>query len=477
MDNKIIIIVLIIYLCLSTSIALWQSRKIRNAKQLRVSRLSVWQAATFLTGFTLGGAGTYGVAGDTVKFGMTYLVWFPLSVVFGWWVTGWLFAKAYYHRGGETIPSILSSRFDHRTSVASSISSMLYAFFVMLLEIYTLAIIIRTILPEMTMPQAAFISLVVNVASVAFSGILGSATANVLHSGAMLVSFSIAAVLLWRAVGGWHAAVNEVIAHFSSFAYGGISRSAWLSAFGMGWGIIGQILVGKAGRLGGISVVSNIAASCKSENDAVSAFWLAGILSGLPPLLSSAIGVFAAALLGNHMSDTPFYSMMSMAVAEISPLAAGFLLAAVTGAIISAFGPVAIVFSSVLIEDILKPAFRIPETLERILFPGIIIIMSIISAVYAVLHGIQDLLPFLYTTAFPCTVPITVVTFFGLFSSKSSNQSAFLSIIIGVAAAIIWGNGLHNPWGVPNMLIALLIPFLIMTLDLLIQTRMIKKNG
>ena len=56
------------YLVLTTLVGLYQSQKVKKTQQFTVSRMSLWQAATFLAGFTLGGGATYGVAGDTIKF-------------------------------------------------------------------------------------------------------------------------------------------------------------------------------------------------------------------------------------------------------------------------------------------------------------------------------------------------------------------------------------------------------------------------
>lgn len=453
------------YLIFTTLVGLFQSRKVKKTQQFTVSRMSLWQAATFLAGFTLGGGATYGVAGDTIKFGLTYLAWFPLSLAMGWWITGLLFARRYYRLGGITIPALLEKRFDGRVRLACSLSTMLYAVFIILLEIYTLAIIVHTLLPSLTFAQATLISLFVSVTSVAFSGILGASATNLIYHAVITITFTIALIAMWSHVGGWNTAIGQVLDVLPDIAKPGIDPRAWLSVTGLGWGVCGQLLLGKAGRLGGISVVSHLAASCKNEKEAVRAFWLAGLFSGIPPLLSSMLGVYTAAFLGTKLVGLPAYESIGLAIGMINPVLAAFLLAAVAAAILSAYGPTTVVLASVFVDDIVIPRVSLTGKTQRMLYTGIIILVSILSAIYVAVVGIKDILPFLYSTAFPTTAPITVVTLFALYSKKAGQRAAFWAVTLGVIIALAWGIIFNNPFGIPNIFIAFLIPIVIMVVD------------
>ncbi len=432
--------------------------------------MSLWQAVTFLAGFTLGGGATYGVAGDTIKFGLTYLAWFPLSLALGWWITGLLFARRYFRLGGVTVPALLEKRYDQRVRLVCSLSTMVYAVFIILLETYTLAIIVETLVPSLTIAQATLVSLIVSVTSVAFSGILGASTTNLIHYGVITTTFTIALVALWKHVGGWNAAIDQVLEVLPNIANPGIDSHSWLSIIGLGWGVCGQLLLGKAGRLGGISVVSHLSASCKDEGEAVRAFWLAGFLSGIPPLLSSLLGVFTAAFLGTHMASLQAYESIGLAVGTINPILGAFLLAGVAAAILSAYGPTAVLLASVFVDDIVKQSYSTSEKVERMLYTGIICLVSIFSAIYVALVGIKDILPFLYKTAFPTTAPITIVTFFALYTKKAGSRAAFWAVVLGVSIALLWGLALNDPFGIPNIYIAFIIPIGIMTFDVLRKT-------
>ncbi len=429
--------------------------------------MSLWQAATFLAGFTLGGGATYGVAGDTIKFGLTYLAWFPLSLAMGWWITGLVFARRYYRLGGITVPTLLEKRYDGRVRLICSLSTMVYAVFIILLEVYSLSIIVQTLAPGLTTLQATLISLAVSVTSVAFSGILGASATNLIHTGVITTTFTIALIVLWRHVGGWSAAINQVQAILPDIASPGVDGRVWLSVTGLGWGVCGQLLLGKAGRLGGISVVSHLSASCESESKARNAFWLAGFLSGVPPLLSSLLGVFTAAFLGTQMAGLPAYQSIGLAVEKINPALGAFLLAGVAAAILSAYGPTAVVLASVFVDDIVKKATPISEKTARGLYTGIIFLVSILSAIYVATVGIKDILPFLYSTAFPTTAPLTIVTFFALYTKKAGSRAAFWAVLLGVTVSLLWGLAFNNPFGIPNIYIAFLIPIVIMTFDVL----------
>ena len=164
--NIIVLTIVIVYIFGTTFIGLWQSRKVKQAKDFANSKLSVWKAGTFLAGLTLGGGATYGIAGDSVKFGFTYLVWYPLALLLGWWLTGLILARKYYRSEGKTVPALLEDRFGKNTHIASSISTMIYSVFIMVLELYALSLIARAIFPTMPVVYAVLISVAVCILSV-----------------------------------------------------------------------------------------------------------------------------------------------------------------------------------------------------------------------------------------------------------------------------------------------------------------------
>jgi solute:Na+ symporter, SSS family len=461
------IFIIAAYLVITSLYGFAQTKKINHHHDHSISKMSIWSVATFLAGYTLGGGATYGVAGDTIKFGLTYMLWFPLSVSLGWIITGLVFARPYYRLKGVTVPTFLAERFDESTRLVTSIATLLYAIFVVLLEIYTLAVIIRALAPGLSMLAATVISLMINISSISFSGILGANSNNLVHTIMIYGSFSLALAVLWHAVGGWDVAITKVVANLPQLASNGVNKTIWLSSIGMGWGVAGQLLMGKAGRLGGISIVSNIAASCKSEKEAVKAFLLAGVISGIPPLLSSAVGIFSAALIGQKFSDMPVYSAIALAITQLNPIVGGLLLAAVVAAILSAFGPTSMVLSSVMVEDVFIHFFSLNNLQKKRLYPIVTIVVSIFCAIFVGFVGIQDILPFLYTTAFPCTVPITVAVGFVLYTDKVHKRSAFWAITLGVTGALVWGLVLGNPFGIPNMYVAYFIPLVVMILGML----------
>lgn len=450
------------YLAITSALGILQSRKLKEAKEFAVSKMPPILAATFLAGFTLGGASTYGVAGDTIKYGLTYLFWFPLSVGLGWWVTGLLFARPYFRLKGITLPTLLGQRFDTRTQLASSISMLLYTTFVIVIEIYTLSMVIRAIAPEISMFWAVAISVVSSVGTVAFSGIMGASITNLIHSAMMIVAFGLVYITLWREVGGWNSAIEQIVEILPQIAKPGITKEVWLSPVGLGWGAVGQILLAKSGRLGGISAVSNLAASCESEKKALKAFGLAGIISAIPPFLACSVGVFTAAYLGPNFGDVPVYSSIGYAASLLSPVLAGIFLAAIAAAILSTFSPLAVAFSSVVIEDFVKRRVQLSERAQRVLYPASIILISILCAIYILTQGITDIMPFVFMTAFPSTIPNTVTAYFGITYNWVNSKSAFWAITLGISISLFWGMVLDNPFGIPNILVALIVPLTVM---------------
>ena len=478
MTSQIIIFLIVgLYLFLTTLLGFIQTRKVNTAKDFVVSKISPFLAATYLAGFTLGGVSTYGVAGDTIKFGFTYLIWFPISMGLGWWITGLLFAGPYYRMKGITLPSLIGKRFSERTRLASLASLLVYSIFVIVVELYTLATIIKSIAPAMPMNVAVWISLITCVGTVAFSGILGASVTNMIHSATMVIAFGLVYIAMSKVVGGWDTAIQTMPIVLPKIAGDNTDFRMWLSPIGMGWGVVGQIFLAKTTRLGGISTVSNLAASCRSEKDARKAFWLGGILSAIPPFIACSVGILTAAYLGPRIAEMPIYSAIGYAVSEVNPVIAGIFLSAILAAVISTFSPLAISFAHIFVEDMLGKVFSLSERQQKTIYPLSIISISAICAWYVSSFGIENIMPFVFSTAFPCTIPNTIVLIFGLYSQRSSDLAAFLSIALGVPVSLAWALVFNDPFGIPNIYVAFLIPVLVMGADWLLQTFVPGRNA
>lgn len=462
------IIIVVGYLILTSLYGVWLSKNLKSSEGYSKVKLNKWQAAAFLAGFSLGGAATYGFAGDAIQFGYTYLFWFPFSVLIGWIVTSFLFAKPYYRLGGLTVPSYLKQRFGERTQLAASISMLFFSFFIVVLEIYALAVVIQSLFPAFSITTTYILSLIVNCSGGIFAGLEGSSKTNLVHSATMFFAFIFSVFVLWNRVGGWNNAVNTILAMQPPIISSSLNKTLWASINGMGVGVIGQLMLGKLGRLGGVSTISNIAASCESEDDALFAFLMGGTISVVPVLFSGLLGILAAAKMGNELQGLPIYISLGITLQEISPIMAGLLLAAVSAAIISSFGPLSLAFSTVFIEDILKIK-DIKDSIKRFLHPLIIISICVLAIIYIQFFKIESLLPFLYKTAFPCTVPITLVTFFGLYSKRISKQASFWAIALSLPTSLIWTFVFNNPFNIPNLIISYVISLSVIGIDYFIR--------
>jgi len=463
-------VVVLMYLVGTFVYGLQQSQRGGAEPTFSPSRMSIWEAASLLAGFTLGSSATYGIAGDAARYGLTYLVWFPLSILAGWCVTGLLFARPFHRLGNITVPELMQSRFDSRTCLAATVSTLFYAFFVMLLQIYTLALIIQAVLPQLSTVQVTTISFIVCAGSVTFTGILGTIRMNLVHAVVMVLAFAVALGILWLRVGGLTTAFLAMQTKLSLMSGHSPSYTRWLSLTGMGWGIIVQFMIGKAGRLGGISLVANVAASSDTEKSAMASFGLAGILGAVPPLLAGGVGILTIVCFGLPSDNQPVYTSIGLGLSQISPLLAGFLMAAIAAGLVATYGSNAICFASLLVKDVLQRYWRVGERTERTIYPAIITTVSAVCALYVAFHSLGDILPFLYSTALPCTTPITVACLFALRSRRSSATAAFWAIGSGLFAALFWGLVLNNPFGVPNMVFSFVVPSLVMGLDLTVAT-------
>jgi Na+/proline symporter len=128
-----------------------------------------------------------------------------------------------------------------------------------------------------------------------------------------------------------------------------------------------------------------------------------------------------------------------------------------------------VTFSSVFVEDIIKRFTSIPEKIEKVLYPASLIVIAILCTVYVVVVGIEHVMPFVFQTAFPCTIPNTLVALAGVRNKRTSPKAAFWAIILGVSVSLVWGLGLGDPFGLPNIYLAFFIPLLILAGDWLLS--------
>jgi Na+/pantothenate symporter len=145
---------------------------------------------------------------------------------------------------------------------------------------------------------------------------------------------------------------------------------------------------------------------------------------------------------------------------------AGLLLAVVAAAILSSLGPIAVVISTVVVDDILTPLVSLGELQLRWLYPATMIGISGLCTLYLIIWGLEDILPFIYKTSFPVMFPPTLVALFGIYTQRTKARHAFWAIAVGVPTALVWSLVLKDPWGIHNIYVSMAVAGVILLAEL-----------
>jgi SSS family solute:Na+ symporter len=437
MDHSTAVIILV-YLVVATAIGSAMARRATSASGWAVAGggMTTSMVAFGIAGTRIGGAGTYGVAGDVINGGVWNLWWYGICTFVAFAVVGIFFAVHYRRMKLHTVGELFTIRWGtRRCQWLTSLCVQTEYGVVNLIEAYVIGVILSTLTP-LPMIAGVLIAAVIFSTYVSLGGLWGTAVTNMIHCTVILVGLLTVGVMGIGQLGGWSAVTATVNAHLAA---AGRSESEWWSFIGMGWLPVFAMFFSAAVHTPAASIYTNYATAAKSERYIAPAFLLGGIIGGIMPMLAGLIGILTTARYGLDAGLSGYRNLTTLA-SEISPLVGGIALAAVLAAVISSGGPILLSSATMFVRDWLP--FTRHYSSERQLRA-----YQITTTAYAFLAAfaawvvatqtnisILDLLLF----GFAMVVPPAVSVGYLIYARGTSEKGAYWGMLLGYCGGLVW---------------------------------------
>lgn len=432
------LIVIVGYLTLVTFIGMLAARRSSSSTDWAVAGggMGVWMIAVGAAGTRIGGAGTYGVAGDVMTGGVWNMWWYGISTFLAMAVIGLFFAVPYRRARIQTVGEIFNIRFGGRRNQAlTSLCVQIEYFIVNVIEAYIIAVILKGLL-GIDMIYGVGIAAFVLISYVTVGGLWGAAFTNLIHCVVILVGLALVSLMGINQLGGWHAVVDAINDHLGGSS--GDPSQFW-NFMGIGWGPIFAMIFSVVIHTPAASVYTNYSAAAKSEGKLQPAFLLAGVLAGLMPILAGIVGLLTIAHYGVD-SGTSGYANLTQVATAIHPLIGGVALAAVLAAVVSSGGPILLASATMFVRDWLRLADNYtPERkltayrVTTVCYGLTAALIAWVNAVYLKL-SVLDMLLF----GFSMVVPPALAVAYLIYWRRTTEQGVFWGILSGLVGGLMW---------------------------------------
>ena len=429
---------IVVYLVAATTAGSLMARRAQSSTGWAVAGggMSTAMIAFGIAGTRIGGAGTYGVAGDVISGGVWNLWWYGINAFLALAIVG-LFFGVYYRRFKlHTVGELFTIRFGRRRCqwLTSLCVQTEYAV-VNLIEAYVIGVILSTLTP-VPMFGGVMVAAVIFATYVSLGGLWGTAVTNMIHCTVVLVGLAAVGFMGVGQLGGWSAVTSTIGDHLSAASK---SETSWWGFIGAGWLPVFGMFFAAAVHTPAASVYTNYSTAATAERHIAPAFLLAGVIAGLMPILAGLIGILTTARYGLDAGLSGYRNLTTLA-SEISPIMGGIALAAVLAAVISSGGPILLSSATMFVRDWLPftrsyssdrqlTAYRITTTV----YAFVAAIAAWLVATYTSV-SILDLLLFGFAMVVPPALSVAYVVYW----PRTTEQGAYWGMAVGYAAGMVW---------------------------------------
>lgn len=432
------LIIIIVYLVAVTAIGVLLARKSVSSKDWAVAGggMGIIMVAVGIAGTRIGGAGTYGVAGNVISGGVWNMWWYGINTFLAMVIVGVFFAKPYRRTRLQTVGEIFTLRFGtRRCQTMTSLCVQIEYIVINIIEAYVIAVVLRGI-TGLPMEFGVFVAALVLVTYVAMGGLWGTAVTNLIHCVVILIGLGLIAGMGFSQMGGWLEVKGSIDGYLNTSEK---DLSHFWNFTGMGWGAVLGMFFSAAVHTPAASVYTNYSTAAKSEKILVPSFLIAGVIGGLMPILAGLIGLLTVAKYGLQPGTSGYTNLTKLAT-DISPLVGGIALAAVLAAVISSGGPILLSSSTMFVRDWLPftkdwspdrrlRAYRITTAIYGVVAAICALVVSKIESL-----SILDMLLF----GFAMVVPPAVAIGYLIYWKRTTEKAALWGMMTGLGAGLVW---------------------------------------
>ena len=442
------LLVIVCYLILVTFVGSLSLRRTRSSRDWAVAGggMTMTMVVAGVAGTRIGGAGTYGVAGNVINGsaggGLWNMWWYSIGTFLALALVGAFFAVPYRRLQLQTVGEIFSIRFgQQRCQILTSLCVQTEYLIVNVIEAYVIGIILVGV-TGMPMALAVSIAAVVLISYISLGGLWGSASTNLIHCATILIGLSIVGWMGIGHLGGWTAVRESIHTHLAG---AGADEPAWWSFMGTsGFAVFGMIF-STAIHTPAASVYTNYASSARNEKILLPAFLIAGVVAAAMPLLAGLIGLETLAHSGLDSGLSGYKNITTLPML-INPWIGGLALAAILAAVISSGGPILLASSTMFVRDWLPGSRRMSPEKTLLAYRVTTVIYGALAAVLAYLWSIADapisILDILLF-GFAMVVPPAIAVGYLIYWKRTTERGAFWGMIAGYAGGLVWWLGIR----------------------------------
>ncbi len=429
--------IIVSYLVVVTILGSLLARRVRTSRQWTVAGggLGAVMLSAGLAGTRIGGAGTYGVAGNVVSGGTWFLWWYAISTFLALGIVGAFFAKPYRRLGLQTVGEAFWIRDrSRRNQVLTSLCVQTEYLVVNVIEAYIIAAILNT-LTGIPMLGAVLVAAVILVSYTTLGGLWGAAVTNLVHSVMIVVGLLAVGVMGVRHLGGWAAMTSQID---SRLLEAGIESSSWWSPIGAGWVPILGMVFSAAIHTPAASIYANFSTAARSERILLRGFLVGGGIAAMMPLLAGLVGMQTLAKYGFDRGLKGYGNITAMAL-DISPWIGGLALAAILAAVISSGGPVLLSSATMFVRDWLPVGRTGTESEMLKAYRITTVVYGLVAALAAWGVSTTDIsLLDMLLLGYAMVVPPAIAIGYLFYWKRTSEAGLFWGMAIGYLSGVVW---------------------------------------
>jgi SSS family solute:Na+ symporter len=438
MQNPIALSMIAAYLIGTTLLGILMMRRSRQGDDWAVAGggMGVLMIAVGIAGTRVGGAATYGVAGDVITGGV-WSMWYAVNTFLALALVGIFYAVPYRRLGIQTVGEVFLQRWgSRRCQWLTSLCVQMEYLIINIIEPYVIGRILSA-MTGMPFSVAVILSGVIIVTYTALGGIWGSAATNMVHCIAILGGLAAVAAIGASHLGGW----DQVTTYVNTALLASGDADRWWSIAGAGWlPVIGMFFAATL-HTPAASVYCNFAASGRNERDVRNAFILGGLIAMPMPLLAGVIGIETLAKYGSAAQLASYQTLTRLAI-DINPWVGGLALAAVLAAVVSSGGPILLSSATMFVRDWIPTSSSWTQHQRLRAYRWTTIVYGMAAAVLAWLGPITSILDLLLF-GFAMVVPPALAVTFLLYWRRTTEAGAFWGMALGFAGGLIWYGVTH----------------------------------
>ncbi len=426
-------IVIVIYLAFFVGVGIYLNRSNSSASDWAIGggTLGIFMLAAGVAGTRIGGAGTYGVAGDVIAEGVGHL-WYAVNSFAALFLVGLFFAIPYRKLRVVSVGQVFDHRFgSYRCQWLTSLCVQAEYLVINIIEPYVIGSIVSGV-TGLPFAVGVLIGGALIILFTVTGGLKGTAVANVVHCAVIIFGLLIVGYIAMQNLGGWDAVVSQADARL---AESNKDPMSWWSFTGIGWATIIALFISATIHTPAASVYANYASSAARQDYLIPGFFLAGCVAALMPLVAGFIGILTMASYGAESGLSSYLNIAQLAL-DTGPILGGIALAAVLAAVISSGAPILLASATMFVNDWVPGSKNFDSDTRLRAYKIVTVVYGSAAAVIAWLGNISSVLQLLLL-GFAMVVPPAIAVGYVFYWKKTTELAVFWGMALGFASGLI----------------------------------------